>query len=283
MTLKSFRLLYAETIREWLRDDVMSRGAALAFYSVLSIGPLLLIVISIAGLVFGAEAASGRVSHEISGLVGYESAKAVEAILAHSRNTEEGFWAGAIGIITLIVAATGVFGQLQDALNHIWHVKSTRKAWWQGVRKRLLSFAMVLGIGFLLLVSLVISAGLAAVGDRFASFMSPLWLELINFLLSFGITMLLFAMIYRILPDIHIRWRDVWIGAAMTALLFYFGKALIGLYLGQSAVGSTYGAAGSLVVVLVWIYYSAQILFLGAEYTKVYARYAAGDLTEKSP
>jgi len=263
-----------DTGREWMSDKVSSLGAALAFYSLLSLGPLLLIIISIAGLAFGQEAASGHIFGQLRGLIGDEGAAAIQAILANSRNKNDSLLATIIGVVTLLIAVTGVFGQLQDSLNTIWKVKAkpTRTVW-SIVRVRFLSFSLVVGIGFLMLISLVVSAGLSAFAGYFADIVPPGVLYLLDISVSFSIITVLFAMIFKILPDVHIRWRDVWFGAAITALLFTLGKNLIGLYLGQSALSTTYGAAGSLIVVLIWIYYSNQILFLGAEFTQVYVRY----------
>lgn len=271
--LQSLWQMVKLTGQDWWEDKAPRLGAALAFYSVLSLGPLLLIVISVSGLVFGYEAASGQVVEQLRGLVGNEGAEAIQTVLVNSRRPEAGIFATIVGIITLLIGATGVFGQLQDALNTIWEVKAKpgRGVLWI-LRKRFLSFAMVLGTGFLLLISLAISAGLAALGQLAVDSLPEILMSGINFLISFGVTTLLFAMIFKILPDVHIKWRDVWMGAVITAALFTIGKSLIGIYLGHSALSSTYGASGSLIVLLLWIYYSAQILFLGAEFTQVYAR-----------
>ena len=276
--------LYWEVIKvtgkEWIADNTPRLGAALAFYSVLSMGPLLLIVLSIAGLFFGHQAASGEIVTQIRGLVGDEGAKVIETILAHSQNHREGLIAVTIGIITLIFGATAVFSELQDALNTIWKVqaKPGRGILWI-IRQRFLSFAVVLGTGFLLLVSLVLSAGLAALSKYFTPASPALLLNILHSLVAFGVVTALFAMIFKILPDAQIRWSDVWIGAAITAALFTVGKSLIGLYLGHSAISSAYGASGSLIVLLMWIYYSSQILFLGAEFTQVYSRFCGSRTT----
>jgi membrane protein len=266
--------LVKETGREWMEDKVPRLGAALAFYSVLSLAPMLLIAIAIAGLVFGREATQGHLVEQIRGLVGTQGGEAVEMMLAHSRKPGTGTVAAILGVATLLVGASGVVAQLQDALNTIWEVAPKPNRGLMGIIKdRFLSLALVLGLGFLLLVSLVLSAALAALGTFFGGLVSqsaPV-LETANFAVSLVVITLLFAMIYKLLPDARIAWRDVWVGAVMTALLFTLGKSLIGLYLGRSSIGSTYGAAGSLVVLLVWVYYSSQILFFGAEFTKTYA------------
>jgi membrane protein len=211
---------------------------------------------------------------QVSGLVGSEGGDAIQALISAANRPKTGAWATVIAVVTLFVGATGVFVQLQDALNSIWGV---RRAPGRGVRNfikdRLLSFALIVGIGFLLLVSLVLSAGLSALGKYMGGLLpvqETLW-QGINFVVSFGVITLLFAMIFKLLPDVKIAWRDVWIGAMLTALLFNLGKFLLGLYLGRSSVTSAYGAAGSLVIVLLWVYYSAQILFFGAKFTQLYA------------
>jgi membrane protein len=267
--------LLKETYNEWSEDKASRLAASLAYYTVFSIAPLLIIVIAVAGLIFGREAAQGQIERQIQGLIGEESAQFVQTLIEASSNKTTGIIATVIGIATLLFGATGLFGQLQDALNTIWEVTPKPGRGVMGIIKdRFFSFTMVLGIGFLLMVSLVVSAGLEALNE----YTSGLWGDVafvgqaLNFVISFGVITLLFAMIYKVLPDVEIAWRDVWIGAAVTALLFTIGKFLIGLYLGHSAVASSYGAAGALVVILLWVYYSAQILLLGAEFTQVYAK-----------
>lgn len=271
-----FRLL-KETITEWQDDKVPLLAAALAYYTVFSIAPLLIIAIAIAGAFFGEEAARGEIIDQIQGLIGQQGAEAIQSMLQNTQqpNANSGL-ATLFGIITLLIGATGVFGQLQEALNIIWDVKPKPGV---GLRvfllSRLLSFAMVLVIGFLLLVSLLLSAILAAISHFFGDLIPGFQFigQLLNFTLSFGVITLLFAAIYKVLPDVKVPWQNLWLGAIVTALLFNAGKSLIGLYLGNSAVSSTYGAAGSLVVILIWIFYSAQIMLLGAEFTQVYSRY----------
>ena len=266
--------LLKETFSEWRKDNAARLGAALAFYSVFSLAPLLIIVISISGLVFGQDAVQGRVVQQIGGLIGSDAARSIEAIIQNARKPASGIIAGSAGILTLLLGAAGVFGQLQDALNVIWDVPpSPGRSVSAVLRDRFLSFALVLGSGFLLLVSLVVSAGLAALNDSIARLTpsSGQLLKVAYVLVSYAVITLLFAMIFKVLPDARIAWSDVWVGAAITSLLFAIGKLLIGLYLGKSAIMSTYGAAASIVIILVWVYYSAQVLFLGAEFTKVYA------------
>lgn len=281
LTWATMLFLLKETFREWNDDNVPRLGAALAFYSILSIGPLLLIVVSLAGLAFGDERASQFIFYEISGMVGIEGASAVRTILTNSTTTESSLVATAIGVITLVISATGFFAQLQDSLNAIWNVEGSRADIMSFFKKRLLSFGMILGIALLLLIALVVSAALSAITAYFAELLPALILHAVNLLGSFAAITFLFAIIFKVLPDVRIRWKDVWLGAAITALLFSIGKTLIGLYLGQSAFSSTYGAAGSLMVVLVWVYYSTQIFFIGAEFTQVYTRFRGRQIVIK--
>jgi membrane protein len=269
--------LTRETFSEWRRDDALTLGAALAYYTTFSLAPLLVVVIAIAGLVFGREAVEGRLVGEIQGLVGRQGAEAVQTMIASAgRHEEAGLVAAVLAVLVTLFGATGVFAQLQASLDRIWNVPPPERA--VGIKAmlkvRALSFGMVLAVGFLLLVSLVLSAALAALDD-YAGGVLPVFpplLQALNFAVSFSLITLLFALIFKILPDVDVAWRDVWTGAALTALLFTVGKLLIGLYIGESGVASAYGAAGSLVVVLLWVFYSAQILFFGAEFTQVYAR-----------
>lgn len=280
-TLATLWFLLKETWREWNIDNVPRLGAALAFYSILSLGPLLLIVVSLAGLAFGDERVSTYMFYELSGLIGLEGADAIRTMLAGAFTAESSYVATAIGVVTLIISATGFFAQLQDALNAIWNVEGRDDSILFFIKKRVLSFAMIVGIAFLLLVALIVSAVLSAIGDYMAGFLPGVILHGFNLVISFTAITGLFAIIFKVLPDVHIRWRDVWLGAAITAVLFSVGKSLIGIYLGQTAFSSTYGAAGSLMVVLVWIYYSTQIFFLGAEFTQVYTRYMGRQIVIK--
>lgn len=267
--------LLRATVKAWSDHRALRLGAALAFYTIFAIAPLFVIVLAIAGFWFGEEAARRQLFDQLYGLVGPQGGEAIQAVVASADRPKAGTWATLIAVVTLFIGATGVFVQLQDALNTIWQV---RRQPGRGVRffikDRLLSFAMVLAIGFLLLVSLVVSAGLAAVG-KFMSGLMPaeaiVW-QGINFVISFGLIGLLFAMIFKVLPDVKIAWREVWLGAAFSALLFNLGKFGLGWYLGRSTVASAYGAAGSLVIILLWVYYSSQTLFLGAEFTRAYAK-----------
>lgn len=267
--------LLKETFQEWKDDDALDLGAALSYYTIFSLAPLLLAVISIAGLVFGREAVQGQLVGQIQGLVGQQGAEAIQTMIANAGRHGSGVLATVIAVVTILFGATGVFGQLQKTLNKIWDVEPKPGAGVKGLLKaRALAFGMIIGIGFLLLVSLAVSALLSGLDSYLAGLFpgAAIVLRILSFVLSFAVVTLLFAMIYRVLPDVEISWKDVWVGAAVTALLFTIGKYLIGLYLGHSSVASVYGAAGSLVVVLLWVYYSSQILFFGAEFTQVYAR-----------
>src|SRR4051812_6784448 len=250
----------------WSADYASSMGAALAYYALFSIAPLLLIVIGIAGFFFGAEAARGELFQEISALVGPDAARAVESLVANASKPESGVLAMMAGTVLLIMGASTVFGELQNALDRIWRAPQAvqAKGWWKLVRTRVASFGMILAIAFLLMVSLVVSSVVSALGKGWG-------LHLVDWVLSFALITLLFAMIYKVIPRVRIAWRDVWVGAAVTSALFALGKFLIGLYIGRSSVASAFGAAGSLVVLIVWVYYSSQVFLLGAEFTRLYA------------
>ena len=274
MSIKHIWELIKKSVTAWIDDYAPSMGAALAYYTVFSIAPLLVIVIAVAGFVFGQEAVQGQVAAQLDGLIGEEGAIAVQGLIESANEPAQGIIATVIGVVMLVIGATTVFGELQSSLDRIWRVPAPPGAngIWNLLRTRLLSFGMVLGLGFLLLVSLVVSAGLAAFGTWWGGAFAG-WealLQVLNLALSFALITGLFAMIYKIMPRADIAWRDVWVGAAVTAVLFEIGKFLIGLYLGKSGVTSGFGAAGSLVVLLVWVFYSAQIFLLGAEFTWVY-------------
>jgi membrane protein len=270
---EAYKLL-RETFAEWSEDKVPQLGASLAFYSAISLAPLLVIVLAIAALFFGDDAARGGVVTQLRDLVGEEGGKAIESMIQSANKPGTGIMATILSTITLLFGASGVFGQLQDSLNTIWEVKpKSGRGIWGVIKDRFLSFAMVLGVAFLLLVSLIITSAIAAVGEFAIRLPESLeWLsQILNFVLSFGIVTVLFAMIFKLLPDVKMAWNDVWLGAVVTSALFTVGKFAIGLYLGHSTMASSYGVAGSFVVLLVWTYYSAQILFFGAELTQVYA------------
>ncbi len=269
------RDLFAQVGRAWLADRVPSMGAALAYYTVFSMAPLLLIVAAVAGLVFGPDAARGEIQSQLHALMGARGALAVQDLLSSLDKPAEGSAVTAVGLLLLIVGATSVFGELQDALDAIWRVplRAGTGGWIGLIRARMLSFGMILAIGFLLMVSLVVSASLSAV-ERLLNPADGAWIGVAtagNAIGSFGLVAAMFALIYKVMPRARVDWQDVWIGALFTAALFSAGKWLIGVYLGTSAVASTFGAAGSLVVVLVWVYWSAQIFLFGAEFTWVYA------------
>lgn len=271
-TTRRYLRLLKETAGAWSEDYAPSMGAALSYYSLFSIAPLLLIVIGIAGLVFGEDAARGAIFGQIAGLVGDASARAVEGLLAASDKPRQGVVATAIGVGVLLLGAMTVFGELQNALDRIWRAPARLHAGglWSLLRTRLLSFGMILGLAFLLIVSLILSAALAALGKWWGPAFGAL-AHAVDILASFGLVTVVFALIYRFIPRVQVAWHDVWLGAAVTSLLFAVGKFAIGLYLGRASVASTFGAAGSLVALMVWVYYSAQIFLFGAEFTWVYA------------
>jgi membrane protein len=275
MRLKEILPVGKEAAKRWGQDKVTRHAAALSYYTVFSLAPLLLIAISVAGLVFGQDAARHRIVGEIQGFVGMDGAHTVETLIQNAAKPKTGIIAAAAGALILVFGASGVFGQIQDSLNSIWGVRPKSGRGLVGIVKdRFASFSMVVVIGFLLLVSLLMSAALSAVAAYLGGLLpgaNHILLRAADLGLGFGIVTLLFALIYKVLPDVRIGWSDVWIGSAATALLFTLGRFLIGLYLGRSGVASTFGAAGSLAVILIWVYYSSQILFFGAEFTKAYA------------
>jgi membrane protein len=263
-----------DTFTEWNNDKVPRHGAALAYYTVLSLVPLLVVIIAIIGLIFGREVGQGYILEQIGSLVGPQSAEAIKEMIQRASEPSTGIVATVLAGGTLLLGASAVFAQLQDSLNSIWGVEPKEgRGLWGLIRDRFMSVAALLGTGFLLLVSLVLSGALAAFGNWFGGWLpAPEFvLQISELLISLAVITGLFAMIFKILPDAHVAWSNVWIGAALTSLLFTIGKFVIGLYLGKSDVGSAYGAAGSLVIVLIWVYYSAQILLFGAEFTQVYA------------
>lgn len=264
------------TCLEWWKDDALRFAASLAFYTIFSLAPILLIAVGVAGFFLSHEAAAAKIQSEVQGMVGADGAQAVRQVLEASKGLGSGVWAVVVGIGTLIVGATAVFGELQSALNKLWDVESEPKRGliMKLVMDRARSFAIALGVGFLLLVSLIFSAAISGLQEYLTQWMPTVpWLwQTANIGASFFVAALLFTMIYRFLPDVRLGWKDVWVGATATALLFTVGKYLIGLYLGQAAVASAFGAAGSFVVLLCWVYYSALISFFGAEFTQVYAR-----------
>jgi membrane protein len=272
------KAMLTESFDQWNKHKAPRLGASLAFYTLLSITPFLLVVMSIVGLAFGQTAAQRDLVQQVQDLVGSAGAQAVAGLLQGSRNTTHGIIATVIGVVILLFGASGVIIELRDALNTIWEVPTPeRKGNWQRissfVRERLFSFALVLAIGFLLLVSLAVNAWIAALGALSASILPAheFILHVLNFVVSFAVITGLFAAIYKLMPDVRIEWRDAILGGAVTSLLFSVGKLLIGLYLGKASFASSYGAAASVVVFIVWVFYSSQIFFLGAEFTKIFA------------
>ena len=262
-----------DTVLSFIDDEVLSRGAAIAFYTVTSIAPVLLIVIAIAGLVFGRDAAQNAISGQFSGLMGRQTADVLQSAIASAAGKSSSIIATIIGVTTLVATASGVFGEMQAALNSIWKTKSQATTVSRLIRARVISLGLVAAMGFLLMVSLVISTGLTAFGNYLDTVlpMGKLILPALNFFVSLVLLGVLFGAIYKVLPDRSLQWKDVVIGALITSVLFNIGKSLIGWYIGSSAIASSYGAAGGLIVLLLWVYYSVQIFLFGAEFTKIYA------------
>jgi membrane protein len=284
MSFKSVFDLMKSAVMSWVDDFAPSMGAALAYYTVFSVAPLLILVIALAALIFGHEAAQTGILEQARGLLGDQGAAAIEVMLTNAQKPKQGTIATVLGIIALLIGATSVFAELEGDLNRIWKVKPQKQSGvWNFLRGRVLSIGLILTVGFLLLVSLLVSAALAAWGKYWSGWFGEmeLLLHAANFVVSLAVITVLFAIIYKMLPHTRVRWRDVWIGALVTATLFGLGKFLIGLYIGTSAIASSYGAAGALVVLLVWVYYSAQIFLIGAEFTHAYA--ARRDLRPSRP
>jgi len=273
LSRNSLRALIGDAYSAWREHKGPRLGAALAYYTVFALAPLLVIAIAVAGLVFGNQAAQGDLFAQIQGALGDAGAQAIQAIVLSARRPVLGTFAGIVGALALSLGASSVFVELQDALNTIWGVSARRLRFSQIVKNRCLCFAMVVAIGFLLLLSLLSSVALASLGEFAKNWLpvsEPL-LHVVGFVISVGVTTVLFAMMFKLLPKAYVAWSDVWVGSAATALLFEIGKLPIGLYLGKSSMASSYGAASSLVIILAWVYYSAQILYFGAEFTKAYA------------
>jgi membrane protein len=270
---RSTLALLKQTGSDWVDDEAPRLAASLALYTLLSIAPLLVIAVAVAGMAFGADAARGQIGSEISKVVGPQAGQAIEAMVANARAPESGIISTVLGVVVLLFGASGVFGELQSALNRIWEVKpNPGRGVWGFVRDRFWSFSMVMGVAFLLLVSLVVSAAVVAVTHRLGELipLPALW-QLLNIIIGIGVTTVLFALTFKIVPDVKIAWREVWLGGLVTALLFSAGRVALSWYVGRSATVSPFGAAGSLVALIIWVYYSAQILFLGAEFTQAHA------------
>jgi membrane protein len=266
-------ILAKDSVSGFIDDDALSRGAAMAFYAVTSLAPILLIVVAVAGLAFGHDAAQTAIAAQLTGLMGQQSADLLQTAIESASHRSSGIVASVVGFATLIATASGVFGEMQSALNAIWKTKPSGKTVSRLVRARIASLGLVAALGFLLMVSLAMSAAIAALGDIINAWLpfGQTILSAINIVVSFLLISVLFGAIYKILPDRRMEWRDVMVGAVITAALFTAGKSLIGWYLGSSAVASTYGAAGALIVVLLWVYYNSEIFLLGAEFTRAYS------------
>jgi membrane protein len=290
--MKNIKLYFSDlwqitklTAKDWIGADPFRQSAVVAYYAIFSIPALLVIIIALAGLAFGREAVQGQISDQISLAMGQETAKQIEDIIAKSSEQKTSIVATIISIITLILGSTGVFTQLQTSLNQIWEVKvSAKKKWLKSLKDRLFSFGIVLSIGFLMLVSLLLTTGLEAfsgwIKGHLPDFMLHVF-KLLNFIISFGVISTLFALIYKILPDAKVRWKDVWIGAMATTLLFILGKFLLGIYFAKASPGSAYGAAGSIILIMLWVSYSCMILFFGAEFTKQYSVFHGREVEPK--
>ncbi len=277
--MQNYMGMLKQTYSSWDKHEAPRLGAALAFYTILSISPLVIFVVALVSLVIDKSSAQSHIVGQVQAMVGTQGGQAIQSLLENAQKPSTGWTASVIGFLTLLFGASGVFGELRAALNKIWEVSPEVSAGvWGMLRERFFSFGMVLSIGFLLLVSLVLSAGLAAAGKFFGGLLPmPAWvLSAINFLVSFVAIAILFALIFKFVPETKVQWRDVRLGAVITALLFTIGKFLIGLYIGKASVGSPYGAAGSLIVVTIWVYYSAQIFFFGAEFTHIFAESREG-------
>jgi len=285
MRAREFFSLIGTAASGWVEDNSLRLSAALAYYSIFSLAPLLIIAIAIAGLIFGEQAARGQIADQMKQLAGNRAAEAIQALLLGTSRKSASFSATIVGLVVLLFGASGAFSELKSALNTIWGVEiKPGTAVLTLIRERFISFTMVLGVGFLLLVSLLVSAALAALGVSMHNLLvlPPIVWQAADFVVSLVLITVLFAMIFKVLPNVRLRWSDVWIGAACTAFLFTIGKFLIGFYLGTSSVASYYGAAGSAVVILLWVYYSACILFFGAEFTKAYVlKNGSGILPDK--
>jgi membrane protein len=277
--------MFKDTIISFIDDEALSRGAAIAFYTVTSMAPVLLIVVAIAGLAFGRDAAQNAITEQLSGLMGQQTAEVLQSAVVSAAGKSSGILATIIAIVTLTATASGVFGEIQSALNAIWKAEPKGTTVSRLIRARAASLGLVAAVGFLLIVSLVVSAALTAFGNHLNSILpfGKLILTVLNVVVSLGLISVLFAAIYKVLPDRHLEWRDVAVGAMVTAVLFTLGKSLIGWYIGSSAVASSYGAAGALIILLLWVYYSAQIFLLGAEFTKVYANRHGSKQGEPAP
>lgn len=285
--IKKYFNVVKDSGKAFIEDNAIKLSAALSYYTIFSIGPLLVIVLSLSGLFFGKEAVQGKLYKQIRGLVGPEAAHQIESIIQNIQQTDSSAIGAILGGIVLVIGATGIFAEIQDSINYIWSLKAKPK---RGLVKllmnRLLSFSLIISIGFLLIVSLVANALMDLLNDRLTRLFpdtTVYLLYVLNVVLLLGIISLLFAIIFKVLPDGKIKWKDAFIGAFFTAVLFMIGKAAIGYYLGSSDLGATYGAAASVIIILTWVYYTSIILYFGAEFTKVYAlEYGGGIVPDKT-
>ena len=280
--VKGFFAYLKQVFYEFVEDDILKYSASLAYYTVFSLAPLLIVIISICGLLFGREAIQGHIYTQIRGLVGSDAAIQIQETIKNIHYTGHNLFASIVSIVILVIGATGIFGEVQDSLNKIWGLRiKTRKTWWKLILNRILSFSLILSIGFVMIVSLMLNALVAAFGNflsHYATEFSAVLIQLSDSVLSFVATTLLFSLMFKVLPDAKIKWRDVFIGGLITSVFFTLGKLAIGIYLGRSNIGSVYGAAGSIMIIMVWVYYSSVILYLGAEFTKVYAKLHGGKI-----
>jgi membrane protein len=272
--LSYFRFLKQVTV-EFIDDNVLKYSASLSYYTIFSLAPMLIIMISICGVLFGKEAVEGQVYGEIKDLVGSPAALQIQEMIKNIHLTKESPFATVFSIIVLVIGGTGIFGEIQDSLNKIWGLKvKSKKVWWKLILNRLLSFSLIISLGFVLIVSLLLNALIVIIGNRLNNILSgvgKIFVPIVDNVLSFGVTALLFAIIFKVLPDAKIKWKDISIGAIITAVLFTSGKFAIGYYLSTSNMATIYGAAGSVIIIMLWVYYSSVILYLGAEFTKVFA------------
>ena len=271
-----------QVFTEFIEDDILKYSASLAYYTVFSLAPVLIVIISICGVLFGKEAIQGQVYGQIKGLVGGAAAIQIQDTIKNIHLTGNNIFATIISIIVLLIGATGIFGEVQDSLNKIWGLRiKTRKTWWKLIINRLLSFSLIISIGFIMMVSLLLNAIVSAFGHflaRYFSEFSVVLVQITDSVLTFVITTFLFSLMFKMLPDAKIKWKDVLVGGLITSIFFTLGKLAIGYYLGSSNIASVYGAAGSIMIIMVWVYYSSIILYLGAEFTKVYAKLYGGKI-----
>jgi len=280
--IKNIYTYLKQVFTEFAEDNILKYSASLAYYTVFSLAPVLIVIISICGVLFGKEAIQGHIYGQIKGLVGNDAAVQIQETIKNIHLTGHNIFATIISIIVLLIGATGIFGEVQDSLNKIWGLRiKTKKIWWKLIINRLLSFSLILCIGFVMMVSLLLNALVSAFGTflaRYFSEFSVILVQLTDNVLTFIVTTFLFSLMFKVLPDAKIKWKDVLIGGLITSVFFTLGKLTIGYYLGSSNIASVYGAAGSIMIIMVWVYYSSIILYLGAEFTKVYAKLHGGKI-----